>query len=184
MRAFAILIGLLATLAGTYGGYLAQRAVGPDDRSNEFGFGDAAMAPPGGGNLLQSRNFTRVVEALERELGPGGAVQYMNVELLGATATARKGNRMVNVRIDASGRSQSAEGGDASPAALIPIAKIDPEAIDTLVAAARKESGEPVESLALQGNTREWTVNMLRGEPDTFVANLDGGGLRLSGEPN
>ena len=41
-----------------------------------------------------------------------------------------------------------------------------------------------MESLSLYGGNREWRVEMLRGEPDTFIANLDGSGLRLSGEPN
>jgi hypothetical protein len=184
MRAFAILIGLIASLAGAYAGFVAIRAVGPEDRSNDFGFGDAALAPPGGGTLLQSKNFKLVVDALERELGPDGAVQNVNVEVVGANATARKGDRLISVRIDASGRSQSTDAGEATPAAAIPVAKIDPDAVDKVIRAARKETGEPVESLALQGGTREWTAHMVRGEPDAFIANLDGGGLRLSGEPN
>ena len=53
-----------------------------------------------------------------------------------------------------------------------------------MILAARKETGVPVEELRLQGSSREWTVEMLRGEPDSFIANLDGGGLRLSGEEN
>jgi hypothetical protein len=51
------------------------------------------------------------------------------------------------------------------------------------VAAAQRETGEPVEGLFVQG-TREWLVSMERGEPDRFVANLDGTGLRLPSEPN
>ena len=42
-----------------------------------------------------------------------------------------------------------------------------------------------MESLTLYGGTREWNVEMLDGgEPDAFVVNLNGKGLRLSGEPN
>src|SRR4051794_1493100 len=186
MRALAILIGLLATLAGTYGGYAVMRAVGPDDRSGEFGYGDAALAPAGGGTLLQSRNFPLVIKALQRELGPDGGVNYLNLKLTEATATGRRGHdgRELSIRIDASGRSQVNELDSDSLSAQLPVSKLDPASIDTVIRAARKETGVPVETLTLQGSTREWRADMLRGEPDAFIANLDGSGLRLSGEPN
>jgi hypothetical protein len=186
MRAFAILIGLIATLAGSYAGYTVMRAVGPDNETGNFGFGDAALSPPGGGTLLQSKNFPLVVQALERELGSDGGVTYLNVEIASATGTGKRSDgREVSVQIDASGRSRANEtGGDDNLTATLPVSKLDPAAIDTMIKAARKETGVPVESLRLQGSSREWTVEMLRGEPDSFLANLDGGGLRLSGEEN
>src|SRR3954447_22139470 len=112
MRAIAVLIGLIATLAGTYGGFLVMRAVGPDDRSGEYGFGDAALTSPGGGTLLQSKNFPLVIKALERELGQDGSLSYLNLELTEATGTGKRANgREVSVRIDASGRSEATENG-------------------------------------------------------------------------
>jgi hypothetical protein len=183
MRALAILIGLIASVGAGYGSFLAARAVGPENRTNEFGFGDAALAPPGGGNLFQSKNFALVVDALKRELGPEGGVDYLNVELTKASATGRNGDQKLSIQIDASGRSKSSPIESPSISATVPVAKIDPAAIDNLVQAARAETGSPVESLALSGN-REWRVEMVRGEPDSFIANLDGGGLRISGEPN
>jgi hypothetical protein len=186
MRAFAILIGLIATLAGSYAGYTVMRAVGPDNETGNFGFGDAALSPPGGGTLLQSKNFPLVVKALERELGSDGGVTYLNVEIASATGTGKRSDgREVSVQIDASGRSRANEtGGDDNLTATLPVSKLDPAAIDTMIQAARKETGVPVEELRLQGSSREWTVEMLRGTPDSFIANLDGGGLRLSGEEN
>jgi hypothetical protein len=185
MRALAILIGLIVTVGAGYVSYLGARAIGPEDRSNEFGFGDAALAPPGGGNLLQSKNFALVVDALKRELGPEGSVQYLRVELSQATATGRKGNQEFSIQIDASGRSKAVpSGNEPSLAALIPVGKIDPAAVDKIVKAARDETGSPVETLTLSGNGREWNADMLRGEPDSFIANFDGSGLHISGEPN
>jgi hypothetical protein len=180
LRAFTVFFGLIATLAGSYGGFALMREVGPENLANEFGRGDAAIE----GNLLESRNFTRVVEALERELGPDGRVDYLRVELLEAYATAIEGDRRVRVEVDAAGRSRKRVTGDAEPTGTVPVSKIDPAALDVITEAARKETGEPVENLTLQGNGRMWMVDMLRGEPDSFIANLDGGGLRLSGEPN
>jgi hypothetical protein len=183
MRALAILVGLVVCVVAGYGAFTFARAVGPDDRSNEFGYGDSALAPPGGGNLLQSKNFALVVDALKRELGAEGGVDYLNVELTKASATGHKGGQQLSIQIDASGRSESNPVDSSSPSASVPVAKIDPAAVDKLVKAARKETGSPVESLTLSGN-REWRAEMLRGEPDSFIANLDGGGLHISGEPN
>jgi hypothetical protein len=181
MRALTVFFALIATVAGSYGGFQLMRAVGPADLSNEFGREDNAAID---GNLLQSKNFALVVEALERELGPDGRVQHLSVELLEAYATATVGDRRVRVEVDAAGRSQQRDAGEATPAGTVPVSKIDPEALDRITAAAREETGSPVERLMLQGGGRQWSVDMLRGEPDSFIANLDGKGLRLSGEPN
>lgn len=180
MRALAVFFGLIATLAGAYGGFALMREVGPADLTGQYGRGDAAIT----GNLMQSENFARVKEALERELGPDGRISYLNVELLEASATAVEGDRQVNVRIDAAGRSERNESGEASPTGTMPVSKLDTDALDVIRAAALEETGEPVKNVTLQGGSRQWTVYMLRGEPDSFVANLDGKGLRLSGEPN
>jgi len=186
MRALAVLVGLIATLVGSYGGYRFIHAVGPENREGEFGFGDSAVTPPGGGTLLQSKNFPVVVKALKKELGAEGRLTYLNLKLTEASGTGKRADgREVSVQIDASGRSRANEtGGDENLTATLPLSKLDPAAIDTMVQAARKETGVPVEELRLQGSSREWTVEMLRGTPDSFIANLDGGGLRLSGEEN
>jgi len=180
MRALTVFFALLATLAGAYAGFYVMRELGPDDLTGEYGRGDAVIS----GNLMQSENFVRVVEALERELGSDGRLQSLNVELLEADATATVGDRMVRVEIDAGGRSQQRDIGDATPAGTLPVSKLDPRAVDRITKAAMKETGSPVESLALYGGNRQWTANMLRGEPDSFIANLNGKGLRLSGEEN
>ena len=180
MRALTVILALLATVAGAYGGFAAMRALGPEDLTGQYGRGAAALD----GNLMQSRNFTRVVEALERELGADGRLQNVNVELLEADATATVGKRMVRVEIDAAGRSQQRDIGEATPTGTMPVSKLDPRALDRITRAARRETGAPVESLSLYAGGREWRVEMLRGEPDSFIANLNGRGLRLSGEPN
>ena len=184
MRALAMVIGLLAALGGSYAAFGAMRAVGPENRTGEFGFGDAALISPGGGDLLQSRNFALVVAALERELGPEGRVSYLRVERTGAQATARVGDIERSVQIDASGRSRATDTGKADPAVRMAVSKLDAGAIDKIVSESQRQSRALVESLSLQGNTREWTADMDGGEPDSFVANLDGSGLRLPGEPN
>jgi hypothetical protein len=53
-----------------------------------------------------------------------------------------------------------------------------------MVRESQKQSRALVESLTFSSNNREWNVDMDGGEPDAFIANLDGAGLRLSGEPN
>jgi len=184
VRAIIVFFALIATVAGAYGGFLLMREVGPADLSNTYGYGGTADAPEGGGSLLQSRNFVRVKEALERELGPDARIQHLNVGPLDADATAMVGDRMVRVEVDLAGRSQQRDVGEASPGAGISPGKLDPDALDKINKAARKENDSSVESLTLQGSSREWSVEMLRGEPDSFIANLDGGGLRLSGEEN
>jgi hypothetical protein len=181
MRALTVFFALLATLAGAYGGFYVMRELGPDDLTGQYGRGNAAAIE---GNLMQSKNFALVVEALERELGADGRLQSLNVNLLEADATAIAGGRRVVVRIDAAGRSQKDDVGEADPIGTTPLSKLDPKAVDRITKAARKETGEPVERLTLQGSNRQWTAYMLRGEPDSFVANLNGKGLRLSGEEN
>jgi hypothetical protein len=184
VRVLAMVIGLVAALAGSYGAFTAIRAVGPENRTGEFGFGDAALISPGGGDLLQSRNFALVVAALERELGPDGRLSYLRVERTQASATARVGDVERHIEIDASGRSRTRDGEKARPAALVPLSKLDAGAIDALVRESQRQSRALVESLTLQSHSREWTVDMDGGEPDSFVGNLDGAGLRLPGEPN
>jgi hypothetical protein len=184
IRALAVAVGVVAAFAGSVAAFAAIQSVGPEDRTGEFGFGDAARVPPGGGTLLESRNFARVVAALERELGRDGAVQTLDVRPTGATATARSGGRIRYVEIDASGRSRTRDAGAATPAALVPIARIDAGAIDRILAGVRRETRASVDSLVLQGTARQWNVRMADGEPDAFIGNLDGRGLRLPGEPD
>lgn len=181
MRAITVFFALVATLAGAYAGFWVMREVGPADLTGQYGRGDAATID---GNLMQSKNFALVVQALEREIGADGRIQSLNLNLLEADATARVGDRLVRVEIDAGGRSQQRDIGDAEPSGTLPVSKLDPKALDRITRAASKETGEPVERLSLYGHNRQWQVYMLRGEPDAFVANLDGKGLRLSGEEN
>lgn len=183
MRALTVLVALVAALAGSVGAYAAIRAVGPDDRTNEFGYGEGATVAPGGGDLFQSRNFARVVAALERELGPDAPLESLSVSREQATAIAQLDGRLRYVDVDASGRSRARDSDRAEPAALIRVSLIDAAAIDRLVRAAEEQAGAPVEDLSLFGN-REWSISMDGGEPDRFLANLDGGGLRIPGEPN
>jgi hypothetical protein len=184
VRLVAMLVALVAAAGGSYGAYAAVRAVGPDDRTNDFGYGDAATTSPGGGDLYESKNFARVIAALKRELGPDGRLAYMTLERSEASATARVGDREVRVEVDASGRSRSTVGDTPRPAALLPVSRLDAGAIDKIVRGSQRQSRSLVERMTLQGNTREWSIDMDGGEPDSFTANLDGGGLRLPGEPN
>ncbi|MBE2320485.1 hypothetical protein DVA67_031270 [Solirubrobacter sp. CPCC 204708] len=181
MRAITVFFALLATVAGAYGGFWVMRELGPADLTGQYGRGNAASIE---GNFMQSANFERVIEALERELGPDGRLQSLNVNLLEVDATAIDSGRRLVVRIDASGRSMKDDVGEADPIGTVPVAKLDPKALDRISKAARKETGEPVERLSLTGSSRQWNVYMLRGEPDSFIANLNGKGLRLSGEEN
>ena len=183
-RFLAVVLGVAAALVASLGAFSLIQAVGPEDRTGEFGFGDAATRVPGGGSLMESRNFPLVVAALRRELGPEGAVESLDLEPLQASASGRSGGVRKLIQIDASGRSQATDGGEASPAATLPVSRLDAAAIDKLVAGARKEASAPVERMTLAGGPREWTVHMTGGEPDTLIANLDGGGVRLQGEPN
>jgi hypothetical protein len=122
---------------------------------------------------------------LKRELGPEGAIENLTVRPTDASAQAREGELVRYVDIDASGRSRSRVGDRGTPAGLVPVARLDAKAIDKIVLEAAKASGVYVEGLSLYGGNREWNVDMLDGgEPDRFVANLDGKGLRLPGEPN
>jgi hypothetical protein len=184
LRILAMLVAIVAAFGGSYGAYAAVQAVGPDDRTNDFGYGDAATTSPGGGDLYESKNFALVIAALKRELGPGGAVSYLDLGRTEVSATARVGDREVRVYVDASGRSQSSGGDAAKPAALVPVSRLDAGAIDKIVRAAQRQSRAVVEKMSLQGSSREWSVDMDGGEPDSYTANLDGGGLRLPGEPN
>jgi hypothetical protein len=184
MRAIVVFFGLIATVAGAYGGFLLMREVGPGDLSSSYGSKSTTTAKGDGSTLLQTRQFALVVQAIEREVGPDARIQHLNVEPLDADATAIVGDRMIRVEVDPYGRSQQRDVGEASPGAGITPGKLDPDAIDKITKTVRKESSEPVKSLTLQGHSREWTVYMERGEPDSFLANLDGGGLRLSGEEN
>jgi hypothetical protein len=179
VRAIAILFGALAAFAGSYLAFGFIQSVGPDNRIDDFGYGEAATRPPDGGSLIESDNFARVVTALKRELGAEGAVQSLTVELFVANALAQRDGAMRFVQVDASGRSQARDGDRADPAALVPVSRIDPGAIDRILAV----TGPAVERLTLQG-TREWSIDMRSGEPDAYIANLDGTGVRLPGEPN
>jgi hypothetical protein len=183
-RAFAVVFGLIAAVAASYAAFGLMRAVGPEDRSGEFGFKSAPATKESNGNLLQTRDFERVLAALRRELGAHGGVQSLSLESGGASVLAQVDGRQRYVDVDASGRSRSRDGDRAQPAALVPVAKIDARALDRISRAAEKESSVPVERVILQGAQREWLVFMRNGEPDQFVANLDGRGLRLPGEPN
>jgi hypothetical protein len=185
IRVFATLVAVAAALAGSVGAFAAMQAVGPPDRTNEFGFGDAATESPGGGTLLETRNFRLVVAALERELGADGRLETLDLQPTGATASARRGDRRLFVEVDASGRSSAREvDDDDSPRALVPVTRLEAAAIDRIRRAVQKETNAPIARIMLIGGTREWNVSMASGEPDAFTANLDGRGVRLPGEPN
>ena len=70
MRLVAMLVAAIAALGSSYGALAAMRAVGPDDQTDVFGYGDAATVSPGGGDLLESKNFARVVTALRARARP------------------------------------------------------------------------------------------------------------------
>jgi hypothetical protein len=184
MRFVALLVGLITAFGGSYGAFAAMRAVGPENQSDDFGFGEGATVPPNGGDLFEARNFALVMAALKRELGDEGVISYLRLERTEASATGMLGGQQVNVQIDASGRSRANVGDKADLAAWMPVTKLDPEAVDTLVSEAQEQAGAPVDTLTLQSNSREWNVDMDGGEPDAFIANLDGSGLRIPGEPN
>jgi hypothetical protein len=180
MRVLVLLTGVVAAIAGSYLAFTAIQAVGPDNRIDDFGYGDAATRPPDGGSLMQTNNFARVVTALQRELGDDGALQSLTVELFVANAVAHRNGALRYVDVDASGRSRARDGGTANLVALVPVNRLDAAAIDRIVAT----TGPAIERLTLQGNTREWNIQMRSGEPDAYVANLDGSGVRIPGEPN
>ena len=124
-----------------------------------------------------------VVAAVREALGPEALLQTFLVRPDSATAIARVGDRVVHVDIDAAARTRNRDSGLAEPARLVPLSRIDASVVDGIVRAAERETGAPVEDLSVQG-TWEWSVGMERGEPDRYVANLDGSGLRIPGEPN
>jgi hypothetical protein len=180
MRVLAALVGVVAALGGSYTAFAAMRALGPDNRTNEFAFGTGAKVPPGGGKVFETRNFRRVVTALRRELGPRGLLEQLTVQPDGASAIGRVGPRKRNIAIDASGRSRVYAESDSSPAALVPLARIDASAMDRMLRAARGD----VTHINLDTGARTWSVHLSSGDATHFVANLDGRGLRLPGEPN
>ena len=179
MRALAMLIGTVAALAGSYYAFELMQKVGPEDRTNEYGYGG-----DGDGDLLTSADFPRVQAALMRELGADGRLTSLSVEPTRASAMGRVGDRKRYVEVDAAGRSKARDGDAADQGAAMPLAKLDAAAIDKLVASAREQGGAPVESLQLQSWTRDWRIELDGGDPDSFIGNLNGSGVRLQGEPN
>ena len=185
MRFLALLVGLIAAFGGSYGAFAAMQAVGPENRTGEFGFGDAATASPGGGDLFESRNFALVVAALERELGADGRISYLRVERTEASATARVGDiqrTIADRRFRALALAAAATRRGSPPGCRCRGSTRTRST--SSCARPRSRRARRSRRLDLQSNTREWNVDMDGGEPDAFIANLDGGGLRLSGEPN
>ena len=99
-----MLVATLAAIAGSYVGFKAMQAIGPENRADEFGYGEAALRPPGGGTLLRSTNLARVVTALERELGRDGALESLVVKPSEVNAIAQRRGTLRYVDVDASGR--------------------------------------------------------------------------------
>src|SRR4051794_732580 len=152
MRALAILFGFLGAVHGSYGAYAFIRAVGPSDRSNDYGYGNAATAPPGGGTLLQTRNFKAVVAALHRELGPEAKLMSLDVKWTEAGARAGETGALTPAAAPAPAPPRAGVGAADSPtlSALVPLSRTDPAAIDRLVASARKQNSAPVEEIRLE----------------------------------
>ena len=137
---------------------------------------------------MQSENFARVVEALERELGAGRPAPEPQRRACSrptrpAIVGGRAGPRPRSTPPAAPRRTTSAR-------RTRPARRRCPSSTRRRWTGSPrprcKETGEPVESLTLlRRSNRQWTVYMLRGEPDSFIANLNGKGLRLSrrGEP-
>src|SRR5690349_9022456 len=136
-----------------------MRAVGPENRTDEFGFGEGATVSPGGGDLFEAKNFALVIAALERELGPEGRISYLHVERTEASATGKVGDVQRNIQIDASGRSRASGSDKADLAAWMPVSRLNPAAVGAMVREAHKQAGAPVDELSLQSNTREWNVD-------------------------
>ena len=64
------------------------------------------------------------------------------------------------------------------------MSKFDPPAIDEIVPRRERQTRLAIRASTFQGNARVERWKWSDGEPDRFIANLDGGGLRLPGEPN
>jgi hypothetical protein len=180
-RAFAVLIGLIAAVAASYFAFGVIRDLGPEDQTGQ---GRAAEISTRVENLTKPSDFAQVLAVLKREIGPEGGLESLTLEQDRANALAQVHGRLRYVDIDASGHVSARDGDRAEPAGSIPVAKIDPQALTRISRKAKQESGVPVERYILEGGSRQWLVFMDNGEPDQFVANLDGRGLRLPGEPN
>ena len=193
MRAVAGLLSIIAAFGGAYAGYALQRAVGPEAPTAtafEGPGGQEVEEPveevPGGGSLFEARHARKVVASLRRELGSEGRVDYFDLRenSASATSTKRDGSRL-SLQFDAVGSVRVIEiDGTDSTSSSIGVTRIEPKAIERAARAARKESDGKLESMTLTPSTREWYIRMADGEPDTLVANLDGSGVRIPGEPD
>src|SRR5690606_24488206 len=97
-----------------------------------------------------------------------GLLESLNIREFDASALAQVDGKRVYVDIDASGRSKSRVDDDpAEPSAVMPVSRLQPEALDGIVAEAAETAGAGVESIYLSPSSRDWRVEMLDGaEPD------------------
>lgn len=193
MRAIAALLGLAAILAGAYGGYWLQRELGPKaPTASAFALpgggtrSEPATAVPGGGTLFEARNARRVLSGLQKAIGDDARVDYFDLRANQASAsTPPAGGKRLLLQVDAAGAVSRTEiDDDAQRRPSIGLNRIRAAAIAKIAAAADNQSDGTLESLSFSPASREWSVRMVDGEPDSFVANLDGSGVRLPGEPD
>ena len=185
MRFLALLVGLVAALGGSYGAFAAMRAVGPGQphgrvRLRRRGDGLARRRRPVRVRAT-SRRWSR---RCERELGPEALISYLSVKRTEATATARSATRAPHPDRRLRAARGRAATDKAEPARLDAGLQLDPAAIDASSREAQKRDGRAGRGPELPGQHARVERRHGGGEPDAFVANLDGGGLRLPGEPN
>ena len=179
MRFLGLLIGIAAALGGSLGGFEVMRNIGPENRAGDF---SAGARVPGGGNLHESAGFARVVAALK---SAGGRLIYLDVDQQSANGQVLRDGQRVNLQIDGVGRIDETGSSPAAGVASMPLSRIDARAIPRMVGAARREAGNAavkIESLYLDGGSREWRIDLEGGDVRTLVARLDGRGVRLQGE--
>ena len=121
------------------------------------------------------------------ELGPEARLMSLDVKWTEANAIAVQGDHSVYVDIDASGRSQSRINDDAASLAARDAAQPHRRRRDRPPGRERRRSRTARRSRRSSSRAparASGTIDMVRGEPDRLIANLDGSGVRLSGEPN
>ena len=173
MRALAVFFALLATLAGAYAGFYVMRELGPDDLTGQFGRGDAATRAAA--TSLQSRELRpRRRRRSSASSAPTAGSSSLSVEpLRGRRDRARVDDRLVRVQVDAAGRSQQRDVGDAAPSAgTMPVAKLDPKAVDRITKAAtqgdrlaRREPHALRRQARVEGRHAARRARQLRREP-------------------
>ncbi len=194
-RIFPILVPLVAAAAAAYGSYQLVSEVAPDiDEVKSTSDVPAQLRIVEGDakdSLLRKQNLQRVLDAIRKEYGAEAQLSNFRLAPSNVNVNVRKrdGSGAEIVIYNTKGKVDSKTNFPATSSRTFGVTKIKAGVPERIMGAVKEKSGNGISKVdymvahenIIDGKV-EWSVFLKDAEPNHYIANRDGSGVRVPGE--